>query len=328
MKKLLSVILVAAMTMGLMACGGSGGGSGGGEDFPDKSITVVVPWSAGGGNDIAARELQPIFKDKFDVELVIENVEGGSSAVGLTQAIQSKADGYTVGFMTSTYLGLAAQGTVSSDFESDFESLCLVMEDPIAIVCKTGRYETLDDFIEDAKSRKGESIIALSNTFGTGPTYCTLLNEQTGMDAELICYDSGSRCVTEVLGDHAEVSCSNYTDFVDQIAAGEMTCLAVCLEERSELLPDVPTVNECGYDIFSLGYLNQMSFMMAPAGLDPEIKEKLSSMFQEACQTDEYQEFATGRSFISPGTTGEELDSTIQETYSGLKEAYDTYFAT
>ena len=149
MKKLLSVILVAAMTMGLMACGGSGGGSGGGEDFPDKSITVVVPWSAGGGNDIAARELQPIFKDKFDVELVIENVEGGSSAVGLTQAIQSKADGYTVGFMTSTYLGLAAQGTVSSDFESDFESLCLVMEDPIAIVCKTGRYETLDDFIED-----------------------------------------------------------------------------------------------------------------------------------------------------------------------------------
>ena len=101
MKKLLSVILVAAMTMGLMACGGSGGGSGGGEDFPDKSITVVVPWSAGGGNDIAARELQPIFKDKFDVELVIENVEGGSSAVGLTQAIQSKADGYTVGFMTS-----------------------------------------------------------------------------------------------------------------------------------------------------------------------------------------------------------------------------------
>lgn len=328
MKKLLSVILVAAMTMGLMACGGSGGGSGGGEDFPDKSITVVVPWSAGGGNDIAARELQPIFKDKFDVELVIENVEGGSSAVGLTQAIQSKADGYTVGFMTSTYLGLAAQGTVSSDFESDFESLCLVMEDPIAIVCKTGRYETLDDFIEDAKSRKGESIIALSNTFGTGPTYCTLLNEQTGMDAELICYDSGSRCVTEVLGDHAEVSCSNYTDFVDQIAAGEMTCLAVCLEERSELLPDVPTVNECGYDIFSLGYLNQMSFMMAPAGLDPEIKEKLSSMFQEACQTDEYQEFATGRSFISSGTTGEELDSTIQETYSGLKEAYDTYFAT
>ena len=190
------------------------------------------------------------------------------------------------------------------------------------------KYETLDDFIEDAKSRKGESIIALSNTFGTGPTYCTLLNEQTGMDAELICYDSGSRCVTEVLGDHAEVSCSNYTDFVDQIAAGEMTCLAVCLEERSELLPDVPTVNECGYDIFSLGYLNQMSFMMAPAGLDPEIKEKLSSMFKEACQTDEYQEFATGRSFISSGTTGEELDSTIQETYSGLKEAYDTYFAT
>lgn len=329
MKKLVAIVLVLMMTTGLAACGSSGdsGGSGGEDGFPEKSITVIVPWSAGGGNDIAARELQPIFKDKFGTELVIENVEGGSSAVGLSQAITSKADGYTVGFMTSTYLGLAAQGTVSNDFEGEFEALSLIMEDPIAIVCKTGTYEKLEDFVDDAKSRKGESIIAMSNTFGTAPTYCALLNEQTGMDSELICYDSGSRCVTEVLGGHAEVACSNYTDFVDQIEAGEMTCLALCTEERSELLPDVPTVNESGYDIFTLGYLNQMSFMVAPAGIDPEVKETLSNMFKEACESEEYQEFAAGRNFVAPGTTGEELDNTIQETYDGLKEAYDTYFA-
>lgn len=251
----------------------------------------------------------------------------GSSAVGLTQAINSAADGYTVGFMTSTYIGLAAQGTVSSDFENDFDPICLVMEDPIAIVAKKGTYETLADFVEDAKTRPGEAIVALSNTFGTAPVYSALLNESAGIDAQNICYDSGSRCVTEVLGGHADVACSNYTDFVDQIAAGEMVCLALCTEERAASLPDVPTVNECGYDIMSLGFLRQMSFMVAPDGLDDAVKAKLCELFQQACQSDEYQEFAAGRSFASPAIVGDELTDIVNETYTGLKEAYDAYFA-
>lgn len=335
-KRIFSLILALAMAFTLVACGETAtdapaAGTEAPEEvtttFPEKEIKVIVPWNAGGGNDIAARELQPIFKDMFNVDLVIENVAGGSSAVGLTQAIQSKADGYTVGFMTSTYLGLAAQGTVSNDLENDFDSICMVMEDPIAIVCKTGTYETLEDFVNDAASRPGEAIIAMSNTFGTAPVYCTLLNEETGMDAQLICYDSGSRCVTEVLGGSVEVSCSNYTDFVDQIAAGEMTCLALCTEERSTLLPDVPTVPECGYDIFSLGNLRQMSFMMVPEGMDEAAKAKLSDMFQQACQSAKYQEFAASRSFASPAVVGAELDTIVTDTYNGLKSAYDAYFA-
>ena len=141
------------------------------------------------------------------MDLVIENVAGGSSAVGLTQAINSAADGYTVGFMTSTYIGLAAQGTVSSDFENDFDPICLVMEDPIAIVAKKGTYETLADFVEDAKTRPGEAIVAPVQHV----RYCARLlraaNESAGIDAQNICYDSGSCCVTEVLGGHADVAC-------------------------------------------------------------------------------------------------------------------------
>lgn len=325
MKKVLALLLALVMVAALVACGQKKSSSE--SNFPTKEITVIVPWNAGGGNDIAARELQPIFKSMFNVDLVIENVAGGSSAVGLTQAIQSKADGYTVGFMTSTYLGLAAQGTVSSDFEKDFQPVCLVMEDPIAIVAKAGRYATLQEFVEDAKTRPGEAIVAMSNTFGVAPVYCKLLNEVTGMNAQNICYDSGARCVTEVLGGHAEVSCSNYTDFVDQIAAGEMVCLALCTAERSPMLKDVPTVKECGYDIFSLGVLHQMSFMIVPAGVDDAVKDKLSEMFQKACQSKEYQEFATGRSFASPGTTGSDLKSIVTDTFNGLKKAFDTYFA-
>ena len=93
MKKVMAVVLSLAMVFALAACSspaGDAGGNGEKEEsgYPEKAVTVIVPWSAGGGNDIAARELQPIFKEKFGVELVIENVEGGSSAVGLTQAVE------------------------------------------------------------------------------------------------------------------------------------------------------------------------------------------------------------------------------------------------
>ncbi|MGI6128619.1 MAG: Bug family tripartite tricarboxylate transporter substrate binding protein [bacterium] len=328
MKKLvilaLVLCLVAVMSVG---CSSNGQQSASAPDYPTKEITVVVPWNAGGANDVAARQLQPIFKDMFGVNLVVKNVAGGSSAVGITEAINAKADGYTVGFATSTYIGLAAQGSVSSDLENDFENICLVMEDPIAIVCKAGAYENLEEFIEDARQRPGETVVATSNTFGTAPVYITLMAEQADIDTNMVCYDSGSRCVTEVLGGHVEVSCSNYGDFVSQVEAGEIEVLALMTPERSEVLPDVPTILECGYDVFGAGYIRQMSFMMAPKGLDPEVKETLSKMFQEACQSDSYQAFAKERSFTSPGIVGDDLDGIVKEVYDGLKLAYDKYFA-
>ena len=77
----------------------------------------------------------------------------------------------------------------------------------------------------------------------------------------------------------------------------------------------------------SLGFLRQMSFMVAPDGLDDAVKAKLSELFQQACQSDEYQKFAAGRSFASPAIVGDELTDIVNETYTGLKEAYDAYFA-
>lgn len=326
--KRIALALIVCLLVGLaVGCSNSSGDQGAAEtEFPIKEISVVVPWNPGGANDVAARQLQPIFKEMFGANLVVKNVAGGSSAVGISEVINSKPDGYTVGFATSTYIGLAAQGTVSSDLENDFENLCLVMEDPIAIVCKTGTYENLEEFIEDARQRPGETVVATSNTFGTAPVYIKLLEEEAGIDTNMVCYDSGARCVTEVLGGHVEVSCSNYGDFVSQVEAGEIKVLALMTQERSEVLPDVPTILECGYDVFGAGYIRQMSFMMAPKGLDPAVKEKLSKMFQEACLSESYQAFAKERSFNSPGIIGDELDVIVKEVYDGLKLAHDKYF--
>ena len=74
------------------------------KEFPSKEITVVVPWNPGGTNDLMARALQPVFKEKFNVELVVKNSAGGGSAVGITEVLTSKPDGYTVGLASSSFL--------------------------------------------------------------------------------------------------------------------------------------------------------------------------------------------------------------------------------
>lgn len=297
-------------------------------DFPTKEIKLIVPWNAGGANDVAARQLQPIFKDLFGVDLVVENLAGGSSAVGITEAVNANPDGYTLGFATSTILALTAQGTVNFDLAEDFTYITKCMEDPIVFVAKTGAYENFEAFIQDCRDRPGEAIIAMSGTFGTGPIYSTVLGKAAGIDVNPISFDSGSRCVTEVLGGHAEVSCSNYGDFADQVAAGEMVVLAVCAENRLDIMPEVPTVNECGYDIFAdTGFLRQMTFVMGPKGMDPAVTDKLIEMFSAVAGSATYQAFAASRNFDATPISGDELKATANEVYEGMKYANDVLFA-
>ena len=90
---LVSILLVAALTAAGFAQ----------SDFPKKEITIIVPFSAGGATDLMARSLQPIFKELLDVNIVVEDVAGGGSVTGITQAMTSKNDGYTLGLVTSSF---------------------------------------------------------------------------------------------------------------------------------------------------------------------------------------------------------------------------------
>lgn len=129
-KKLMyGVMAIAMMASILTGCSESK------KEFPSKEITVVVPWNPGGTNDLMARALQPVFKEKFNVELVVKNSAGGGSAVGITEVLTSKPDGYTVGLASSSFLALVAQGKAEADI-SNMENICLVAEEPVVLVAK------------------------------------------------------------------------------------------------------------------------------------------------------------------------------------------------
>ena len=191
----LSVVLAAGLLTGC---------AGGKKEFPNKEITVVVPWNPGGTNDLMARALQPVFKEKFNVELVVKNSPGGGSAVGITEVLTAKPDGYTVGLASSSFLALVAQGKAEADLDK-VENICLVAEEPVVLVAKSGgKYADAQSLIDAAKANPGEISVGIPGSNNVNQAYATLLGQAAGTDFLFMPFDGGSRVITEILGGHVD----------------------------------------------------------------------------------------------------------------------------
>lgn len=294
--------------------------------FPKKDITIVVPWSPGGTNDLMARVLQPVFKEKFNVNLVIQNSPGGASAVGISQVLGSKNDGYTLGLGSSSYLILVAEGRMKADV-SAVSNICLVAAEPIVIATKAGGpYATAQDLIDAAKANPGKISIGIPGANTVNQVYAILLGKAAGVTFNFLPFDGGSDVIAEVLGSHLDAGALKPSEVIAQYKAKKLSVLGICNKEQLAVLPDVPTFASMGYDVFTLGNITQASFIMAPPGLDPQVQELLAAMFQEAIQSDEFKSFASQSGMVPTPVIGSELDSYVADVYSGLQKASEAVF--
>ena len=322
MKKMLS-LLVALLLVSVTLLGVAD------TDFPKKEITIIVPFSAGGATDLMARELQPVFKNLLNVDVVVEDGPGGGSVTGITQAMTSKPDGYTIGLVTSSYIALAAQNQVPIALDT-FTNVTSLSEDPLCIVVKAatagGKYATIQDLLDDMKARPGEVVVAQAGNNNANQACVGVLQEEAGVQINNIPYDGASRVVTEIIGGHIEAGCMKPADCLSQVQAGEIAILGFFTKERISIYPDVPTFAELGYNIFKYGDIAMVTYLAAPAGVDPEVKMKLAEMFNTVLSSEEWQAIAAKRSFVTKPVQGEELDAYITSVYDGLKVAAEKIF--
>ncbi len=309
-------IVSAMLTVGILS-----GCASGQKEFPTKEITVVVPWNPGGTNDLMARALQPVFKEKFDVELVVKNSPGGGSAVGIMEVLTSKPDGYTVGLASSSFLALVAQGQAEADLDK-VENICLVAEEPVVLVVKNGgKYSDAQSLIDAAIANPGEVSIGIPGTNNVNQAYGTLLMQAADTDFLFMPFDGGSRVITEILGGHVDAGILKPSEVITQVKSNDLAVLGVFNKDGLSVMPEVPTFESLGYDVFTLGDIRQASYIMAPDGLDSEVKEKLASMFKEALESDDFKAFAAESGLVSQPITGEELDVFLDDVYAGLENA-------
>lgn len=293
--------------------------------YPEREIRWIIPWNAGGSNDIMARFLQPILeKEGFNV--VIENVPGGTGAIGMGQVATAKPDGYTIGNGTSSTMSIIAQGKAPLT-DDQFTHVVRVSVDPLMLLVPgNSEHDTVEEFIAHMKENPGEVTIGTPGTGNLNHIFAAMTARGAGVDYRHVPYPGGSRVIAEMMGNQVEAGVLKPSETIEQIKSGDLKPLAVFGDERLDVLPEVPTFAEKGIEVFPYGPVVQMAYIDAPAGLDPEVRNKLADAFVSAINSPEFQDFAAKNGFVTDPITGEELDKEIADVSKAIAEVAGQVF--
>lgn len=290
MKKILSVLLVMVMVFALVGCGGGtdAGTANNVDKWPEKDIHVLVGFSAGGTSDMGTRLLFEAAKEELGVNIVVENVTGAGGWNAWSRLKDSKPDGYTLALVTdpTIYGGYLDPSNKRSDNLDCFTFIAnQVMDDTcIAINPKETRFTDFDSLIEYAKKNE---VTATTTGMGSQVHLMMLrMNDEIGTKFVPLATQGTAEGKTMILGGNVDVFFACVGDIANSHKSGELKAIAVSSEERSEYIPDVPTMVEQGYPLI---HCYSARGIMGPAGMDPEIVEKLSEILGNAMASEEHK---------------------------------------
>lgn len=297
-----------------------------GDAFPSREIHFIVPWNAGGSNDISARALAQIVAPD-GVKVVVENVPGATGSIGMMKVANAAPDGYTIGMDTSSTLAQIAQGLTPLR-NDQFAPIARVTIDPlILLVPKDSPYDTLEKFIAHVKSNPGKVSIGIPGSHNLNHIFALMAGRAAGTTTLAIPYTGGSKVITDLAGRQIEAAVLKPSESKGQIDAGMVKPIAVFANERLKAMPALPTFKEKGYDVFPYGPLVQMAYIVAPAGTPPAVREKLTAIFDKAIQSAKFKQLSENGGSVVDDLTGPALGREADGVLQSLSEVGKKVFA-
>jgi tripartite-type tricarboxylate transporter receptor subunit TctC len=295
-------------------------------NFPQKDITFIVPWNAGGSNDVAARALDPILRE-HGIKIVIENVVGATGVIGMKRVASSTPDGYTIGMGTSSTLALIAQNKANGLTNSNFTHVARVSADPLMLlVPSTGTIKTLPDYIANMKAKPGKVTIGTPGNYNLNHIFASMTARAAGVDYVNVPYTGGSKVVADLIGQHVDSGVLKPSETLGQIQDNLLKPIGIFANERLEMFPDVPTFKEKGIDVFPYGPVVQMAYVVGPANLPDDVRTKLTTAFRTAIQDPRFKEFAKKNVFLVDDVTGDALTREVDSVAAAIgKVAAQTF---
>jgi tripartite-type tricarboxylate transporter receptor subunit TctC len=236
-------VAVALALLLATACGGSGGG-----DYPEREITIVVPFSAGGPTDTVTRLIAEPMSEALGEQIVVQNVEGAGGTVAAGQVANAESDGYTV---LMHHIGMSTAPTLYPDLSydplEDFEPIGLVTEVPMTIIGRRNfEPDTAQELVDYVKENADDVTYAHAG-IGAASHLCGLLFQgAVGVKLTEVPYDGTEPALTDLVGGQVDFMCDQTTNTTGQIEADKVKAYAVTTPERVETLPDLPTTAEAG----------------------------------------------------------------------------------
>lgn len=262
-------------------------------DFPEKDITLIVPWSAGGGTDAIARTLVTDAKSCMGADINVVNRTGAVGATGMGATAAARPDGYTVGLITFHLSAYKAMGVVDMSYR-DFDLLQLINQSPGAIsVAANSEWKSLKDLMDYAKENPGVVTVGHSGTGGSWHLSAATLANGHDTEFNYVPFDGSANVRTALIGKHVAVAATGIDEMKQLSENGDVRILAVNALERAAAFPDVPTISEAGFKLDSPIY--DWRGLAAPKGIPADVKAKLVAGFENCFNSDGFQKLAAER---------------------------------
>jgi tripartite-type tricarboxylate transporter receptor subunit TctC len=258
--------------------------------YPDKPIRLVVPFPPGGPTDIVARPLAQLLSDSLKQSVVIDNKGGAGGSIGADNVAKSPPDGYSLlmGTVGTNAINGSLYQKLSYDQVKDFTPIALVASAPVAIVVNSSeQVKSLQDLVRMAKARP--NFIQFGSAGNGTPGHLTgaMFESAAQIKLQHIPYKGSAPAVTDLVGNHIPAMFDPIQSVIAHINNGRVRALAVTSNQRSPVLPDVPTVAELGYPQFES---TAWWAVFAPAKLPDSVAQKLRAEVQKAVSSAAFKE--------------------------------------
>lgn len=295
--------------------------------WPEKSVTVVVPFPPGGSTDTIARAMAQQMSEKLGQPFVVDNRPGATGTIGATAVKRAAPDGYTllVASLGPYVITPHLVKGIAYDAVKDFDYISLPVQAPNVLVASSSpiaqKARTVADVVAALKANPGKISFASSGNGSSDHLSAELFWQQSGTSGVHVPYKGGAPAINDLLGGQVDFSFQNVNAVLQHIRAGKLHAIAVTGDKRSPVLPDVPTLAEAGVkgaEIYS------WQGMAAPKGLPADVKKKLADAAIQAINEPGLKKRLTDQGFDIVANTPEEFTAFQAREYTRWKALIET----
>ena len=275
------------------------------QDWPQKTVSFIVPFPAGGSTDMVARAIAPKLGEKLGQTFLVDNKAGATGTIGATQVKRSAPDGYTFLVTSLGPLVIAPHLIKGMQYDAlkDFDLITVAVQAPnVLVVPANSPHKTMADLIASLKANPGKMTFASSGNGSSDHLTAELFWQQTGTQGLHVPYKGGAPAITDLLGGQVDMMFATASAVGNLLEAGKLRALGVTTSQRSTSpdLAKVPTIAESGVP----GYAAESWYgLFAPAGTPPAVVARLNAAARKAVTAEAFRKRADAEGLIvSPGT--------------------------
>jgi tripartite-type tricarboxylate transporter receptor subunit TctC len=281
------------------------------QDWPARSVRLVVPFPAGGSTDVAARTLAERLSRSLGVQFVVENRAGGGGVVGISEVARAAPDGYTIVVAPDAITTLpVVVKELPFDVLRDFVAVTQITTQPLAVVVHSGMpAKNVTELVAYAKANPGKVSFAHSGAGSGQHMSGEMLKKMAGIDIVHVPYKGGGPAVQDLIGGHVPMGVLGSTPLIPHHKAGRVRILAFTSKERFAPMPEIPTLHESGFPGFDTG---QWLGLLVPRGTPNEIVQRLYKASAEALAAPEVKERLSQSALVPVGSSPREFEALIR----------------